>query len=183
MKLAMIYSQILAAWSSHIKLQRSVGKCKCDWADIFIRTGTLVILHQSPFLGKSEQGPAKSREGWGGWKAHLFQPHAVGSLWCHWGEGGNFKDREFWDSGPTATSATHWIGDFKANAFISLALRLLLGKRRDTDKSPVPSLYSLVGTIAWRVIMGYWHQSKTFKKRKCWKCNESLWLNLCVSIN
>lgn len=53
--MVMIYSRILTAYRNNIKLQWSIRKRKCDWADIFICTGILVILCQSPERFPMEQ--------------------------------------------------------------------------------------------------------------------------------
>ena len=65
---------------NNLKLQRSVRRGKRDGTDIFIHTGTSVILCQSPLPRDSQMRDCKKQGGLRHLKACLFHSHAEASL-------------------------------------------------------------------------------------------------------
>lgn len=149
-KMAMIYSMILTANRNDIKLQRSIGKYKCDWGDVFICIGTSVIPHQSPFPWNNQWGIAKHSKGWGALKACLFHSHAVGSLWCHRRNGELQRQRSLRPR--SCCQFSHSLTIRPENKPINLWASLILGSGREANKCLIFSLYGPVGTTTCRVI-------------------------------
>lgn len=72
-KMVMIYNRLLPAYGNSIKLQRVIGKCKCDWADIFIQDISHLIPQPKAFsYGTITPGSEKSREGQGSCRLVCF---------------------------------------------------------------------------------------------------------------